>query len=92
MFDEVGELLTSYKTDEARIEKLSNLGLTSEEIDHLLDLNPKGYARLSHKAMKEIEPYLVQGLTYDKACTAAGLDFQVTYTGEKMKYSKVRDQ
>lgn len=88
LFDEVGELLTSYKTDEARIEKLSNLGLTSEEIDHLLDLNPKGYARLSHKAMKEIEPYLVQGLTYDKACTAAGLDFQVTYTGEKMKYLK----
>ena len=41
LFDEVGELLTSYKTDEARIEKLSNLGLTSEEIDHLLDLNPK---------------------------------------------------
>ena len=38
--------------------------------------------------MKEIEPYLVQGLTYDKACTAAGLDFQVTYTGEKMKYLK----
>lgn len=88
LFDEVGELLTSYKTDEARIEKLSNLGLTSEEIDHLIDLNPKGYARLSHKAMKEIEPYLVQGLTYDKACTAAGLDFQVTYTGEKMKYLK----
>lgn len=88
LFDEVGELLTSYKTDAARIEKLSNLGLTSEEIDHLLDLNPKGYARLSHKAMKEIEPYLVQGLTYDKACTAAGLDFQVTYTGEKMKYLK----
>lgn len=88
LFDEVGELLTSYKTDAARIEKLSNLGLTSEEIDHLLDLNPKGYARLSHKAMKEIEPYLVQGLTYDKACAAAGLDFQVTYTGEKMKYLK----
>lgn len=88
LFDEVGELLTSYKTDEARIEKLSNLGLTSEEIDHLLDLNPKGYARLSHKVMKEIEPYLVQGLTYDKACAAAGLDFQVTYTGEKMKYLK----
>lgn len=88
LFDEVGELLTSYKTDAARIEKLSNLGLTSEEIDHLLDLNPKGYVRLSHKAMKEIEPYLVQGLTYDKACAAAGLDFQVTYTGEKMKYLK----
>ena len=88
LFDEVGELLTSYKTDAARIEKLSNLGLTSEEIDHLLDLNPKGYVRLSHKAIKEIEPYLVQGLTYDKACTAAGLDFQVTYTGEKMKYLK----
>lgn len=88
LFDEVGELLTSYKTDAARIEKLSNLGLTSEEIDHLLDLNPKGYARLSHKAMKEIETYLVQGLTYDKACAAAGLDFQVTYTGEKMKYLK----
>lgn len=88
LFDEVGELLTSYKTDAARIEKLSNLGLTPEEVDRLLDLNPKGYARLSHKAMKEIEPYLKQGLTYDKACAAAGLDFQVTYTGEKMKYLK----
>lgn len=88
LFDEVGELLTSYKTDAARIEKLSNLGLTPEEVDRLLDLNPKGYARLSHKAMKEIEPYLKQGLTYDKSCAAAGLDFQVTYTGEKMKYLK----
>lgn len=73
LFDEVGELLTSYKTDAARIEKLSNLGLTPEEVDRLLDLNPKGYAKLSHKAMKEIEPYLKQGLTYDKACAAAGL-------------------
>lgn len=88
LLDEIGEFLTSYKTDAARVEKLSNLGLTSEEIDRLLDLNPKGYARLSHKAMKEIEPYLEQGFTYDKACAATGIDFQATYTGEKMKYLK----
>ncbi len=37
------------------------------------ELEP-GYARLSCKAICKILPYLEQGLTYDKACAAAGYD------------------
>lgn len=38
-----------------------------------LELEP-GYMRLSLKAIRRILPYLEQGMTYDKACAAAGYD------------------
>lgn len=88
LFDSIGEVLSCYKTDNIRIEKLSELDLTPKEIDLLLNLNPTGYNRLSLKVLKAIEPYLLEGYTYDKACEKAGYNFQAMYTGEKMKYLK----
>ncbi len=37
------------------------------------ELEP-GYARLSRKAIRKILPHLETGMTYDKACSAAGYD------------------
>lgn len=45
---------------------------TSEKLA-TTELDP-GYARLSRKAINKILPHLETGMTYDKACAAAGYD------------------
>lgn len=51
----------------------SHWGFDSETAEKLATtgLEP-GYARLSLKAIRKILPHLEQGMTYDKACNAAG--------------------
>ncbi|MBI5491937.1 MAG: type II CRISPR RNA-guided endonuclease Cas9 [Deltaproteobacteria bacterium] len=50
-------------------------GFDAEKAEKLAktELEP-GYARLSFKAINKVLPYLEEGLTYDKACLAAGYD------------------
>jgi CRISPR-associated endonuclease Csn1 len=43
------------------------------------ELEP-GYARLSRKAICNILPFFEQGMTYDKACAAAGYDHSSPYS------------
>ena len=69
--DEIGKILTYYKNDDKRIKEFEKLGLSSEYIEKLLTLNFSKTGNLSIKAMKNIIPYLEQGLTYDKACVEA---------------------
>lgn len=54
---------------------ISHWGFDAEIAEKLAktELEP-GYARLSRKAICKILPYLEQGMTYDKACLAAGYD------------------
>lgn len=75
LWDEIITILGNNKDDENRIAALKNLPLTSEQIDALLDLDFSGVGHLSLKACKMIEPFLLQGMAYNQACTAAGLDF-----------------
>ncbi|MCF0211730.1 MAG: type II CRISPR RNA-guided endonuclease Cas9 [Bacteroidales bacterium] len=42
-----------------------------------------GFGNLSSKAMRKILPYLKQGLTYDKACEAAGYNHSHSLTREE---------
>lgn len=76
LLDKVGEILTAYKNDDSRKERLEKLGLSEQEIDGLLALTPAKYQRISLKAMKKMLPYLEAGMIYDKACTEAGYDFR----------------
>lgn len=69
--DEIGKILTYYKNDDKRIKEFEKLGLSSEYIGKLLTLNFSKTGNLSIKSMKNIIPYLEQGLTYDKACVEA---------------------
>ena len=83
LLDRIGEILTAYKNDDSRSNRLKDLGLSGEEIDGLLDLSPAKYQRVSLKAMRKMQPYLEDGLIYDKACEAAGYDFRALNDGNK---------
>ncbi len=76
LMDQVGHILTCFKNDDSRRERLLVLGLDETEINALLELNPTKFQHLSIKAMRNIIPYLEKGMTYDKACEAAGYDFK----------------
>lgn len=81
--DNVETILTLYKNDDSRTEKLEKLGMAQEDIDKILVLTPSKFQHLSLKAMRKIMPYLKGGLTYDKACAEAGYDFKADFDGEK---------
>ena len=83
LLDRIGEILTAYKNDDSRSSRLEDLGLSGEEIDGLLELSPAKYQRVSLKAMRKMQPYLEDGLIYDKACEAAGYDFRALNDGNK---------
>lgn len=88
LLDETGRILTCYKNDDSRTKRLSVLGLTQEEMDGLLLYTPAKFQHLSIKAMRKIIPHLEEGMTYDKACEAAGYDFKADFAGEKQTILK----
>lgn len=88
LFDKIGTILTCYKNDNSRMEEFSKINLEPEAAEKLLELTPAKTQRLSIKAMKKILPYLMEGLTYDKACEKAGYDFKNEKVGEKSKLLK----
>ncbi len=88
LFDKIGTILTLYKNDDSRTTRLKELGLEQEDIEKLLELSPTKFQHLSLKAMKKVIPFLKGGMTYDKACEAAGYDFKADGTGEKLKILK----
>lgn len=88
LFDNVATILTLYKNDDSRTEKLEALGLGKEDIEQLLELTPSKFQHLSLKAMQKIMPYLKDGIIYNEACEMAGYDFKADNTGEKSKLLK----
>jgi CRISPR-associated endonuclease Csn1 len=88
LMDKVGHILTCYKNDDSRTAHLKEIGMNDETIDKLLLLNPSKFQHLSIKAMRKIIPYLEDGLTYDKACLAAGYDFKGDSNCNKLKLLK----
>ena len=75
-YDRIATILTEYKNDDSRTQRFKELNLESKHIDKLLSLNASKYQHLSIKAMRNIIPYLLEGLSYDKACVKAGYDFR----------------
>lgn len=88
LLDEIGKILSCLKNDDSRTERLTELGLSREEIEGLLSLNPAKFQHLSIKAMRKMIPYLEQGMTYDKACAEAGYDFKADSKDTKQKLLK----
>lgn len=85
--DAIGEILTEYKADAARIEHLQSAGIPEEYHKALLPLSISKRAKLSIAAMRKLIPFLQQGMRYDEACKAAGLDFH----GADGKVEKLSD-
>lgn len=86
--DRVGTILTLYKNDDSRIERLHEIGMDDADIDKILDMSPAKFQHISLKAMQKIIPFLNDGMTYDKACEAAGYDFKADAEREKSKLLK----
>lgn len=92
LLDSVEKILTEYKNDDKRIEKLREIGMLDAEIEKILDMTPAGYLHLSIIAMQKIIPYLKEGMTYDKACIAENyVDFKEIYHGKKFKLLKGKE-
>ncbi len=74
--DAIGTVLSIYKTSEKIRAGLAAKGIPADVIDALdnAGLSFKKFGHLSLKALKMIIPGLEQGLTYDAACAAAGID------------------
>lgn len=68
--DEIGRIVTLYKADDTRIEKLREADIPENLHPAILELNAAKAAHLSLKAMRNLLPLLEQGETYDKACLA----------------------
>ncbi len=85
--DAIGEILTECKADAARIEHLQSAGIPEEYHKALLPLSISKRAKLSIAAMRKLIPFLQQGMRYDEACKAAGLDFH----GANGKVEKLSD-
>lgn len=74
--DELILLLEDHElTDEEAVEKLqSEWGLDASRAENLINAPlPDGHSNLSLKAIRQITPYMRDGLLYDKAVAAAGL-------------------
>uniref|UniRef100_UPI003467EF75 BlCas9 n=1 Tax=Brevibacillus laterosporus TaxID=1465 RepID=UPI003467EF75 len=70
-------LQNKYKDSKNRLVKnLANKEYTNELIGKVSTLSFRKVGHLSLKALRKIIPFLEQGMTYDKACQAAGFDFQ----------------
>ena len=75
--DIIGEALSKNYSDDKIVEILSQNGIATSIAEELLTLpNEKKYGHLCLKVLKDIIPHLEQGLTYDKACEAAGYNFK----------------
>lgn len=88
MLDDIGNILTMYKEDGSRKERLAKYELNQDEIDELLGMNPSKFQHLSLVAMKKIMPYLEQGDIYNVACDNAGYNFKADSDKERMKLLK----
>lgn len=88
LLDQIGTILTFYKNDDSRMQEFKKIRLPQELGDSLLELTPSKFQHLSLKAMKKIEPYLMDGMTYDKACEEAGYDFKNDSRGQKIHLLK----
>ncbi|MDD2497360.1 MAG: type II CRISPR RNA-guided endonuclease Cas9 [Desulfitobacteriaceae bacterium] len=83
--DSIGYALTVYKNDAKITDFLKKLGIGEKEIKLLLPISFSKAGNLSIKAIKNILPYLEEGMDYDKACALAGYNFKGYGGGPKSK-------
>ena len=83
----IAYIFTVNKTDVRIRQRLETANITAEDIDALI-ANLSTFSKFGHlsiKACKKINPYLEQGMSYDKACSSAGYDFKA-HMQTKNKY------
>lgn len=83
LWDELVTLLALHRDEEVRRAMLSEKGLAPAQIEALLGLDFSKTGHISLEACRMLEPWLLQGLTYDQACAQAGLDFRAHNNAQK---------
>ena len=86
--DVIGYAFTVYKTDDNIFNYLNNNGI-KEEVSNALIENLNSFSKFGHisvKACQLLIPSLEKGMTYDKACESAGINFRGHSVGEKEMY------
>ena len=88
-------LLYSVEETEILITKLQDRYGFSTEVSKVLakiDFQKQGYGSLSAKALRNILPYLQQGINYADACKAAGYNHSASITGPENDIRKLCDK
>lgn len=79
MINQVAYILTTQKADQGIRTELNQLPLSDKAKEAIIRIKPtnfKAFGHLSIKALQKITKNLLDGMTYDKACEAAGYDFK----------------
>ena len=85
--DEIVDLLLNTESEDDIKTALLKYGLSDDQIKQVLDADlPDGTGSLSLKAINKINPFLEQGLLYDKAVVAAGYVFSKKFDKLPEKY------
>ena len=77
--NQIAYILTTQKADEGIRTELDTLPLSDKAKEAIIKIKPtnfKAFGHLSIKALQKITPHILDGMTYDKACEAAGYDFK----------------
>ncbi len=77
--NQIAYILTTQKADEGIRAELDVLPLSDKAKEAIVKIKPtnfKAFGHLSIKALQRITPHILEGMTYDKACEAAGYDFK----------------
>lgn len=77
--NQIAYILTTQKADEGIRAELDTLPLSDKAKEAIIKIKPtnfKAFGHLSIKALQKITPHILDGMTYDKACEAAGYDFK----------------
>ncbi len=77
--NQIAYILTTQKADEGIRAELDTLPLSDKAKEAIVKIKPtnfKAFGHLSIKALQKITPHILEGMTYDKACEAAGYDFK----------------
>ncbi len=83
--DAIGHAFTVYKNDEDILSHLNKNGIEKEAADLLIE-NISSFSKFGHisvKACNMLIPFFEKGMTYDKTCESAGLDFKGHSGGDK---------
>ena len=77
--NQIAYILTTQKADEGIRAELDTLPLSDKAKEAIVKIKPtnfKAFGHLSIKALQKITPHILESMTYDKACEAAGYDFK----------------
>ena len=89
LFNNIAEVLTYEKSDEAIEQAMKEKNIPSEIIEAVKNCSAVKVLHLSIKAMQKIIPFMMEGLKYNEACTQAGYDFRNQKQSKGLDYLPV---